>query len=715
MEFFKFYYRRKLQVTLQGEHSECGLAVVNMILNFNDYNTKLMDLRSEYGVPRGGLTLKNMYTILQDYGFKNRALKVSGEEAIAKIPTPAIAFWEQNHYVVIVEVRRTKVLIADPSSGKMWMPIDDFMAKFSNVILYSEKIGDKKNIKSVNDEHYIIKLLKSNFKNDVLWLFIYTFLLQLLLLTLPIGMKYVVDGISSGVTFNPLVLVSLTVMIAASLYFVFEQRSVVMARFQRNFDHEIMSDFVGNLLNMPIEYFETRSTGELVFRSNLNVYIRQLISQRAISIFVDAFFLVIYVIVMVIYSIKLSFITFGFSGIIVAVMIYNSQSVKKYVEQETRIQGEVQKIVSESIKGIETIKSLDKTTQFFENWHEAFEKQLDTTFKKDLFLAKNGNIPDIIQNVLPLVLVISSVFFLKNDNITIGTVVAFLSLVGLFLKPLVGLTSLYNDFLVLKVYLDKLSEILNTRMVEGHSVEGVEEALQIKIDDVSFSKSVFEKDILSGINLTINAGDKIAVVGKSGSGKSTLLKVIKGMIKPTQGDVSYLHSGGIVRNPKILLINQQTDVFNVSVKKNVVLDFHKKSEPLDIDRLESVLESSDMMSTLQYMPSRWETIVSENGKNFSGGQRQKMAMGRVFYSTNGTVLLDEPTSAMDNLSERKVLKGLLEEDKTVVMVAHRLRTVMNFNRIIVLDQGRIVGDGTHKTLIKDNAIYKSLYEAEDQG
>ena len=198
-------------------------------------------------------------------------------------------------------------------------------------------------------------------------------------------MKYVVDGISSGVTFNPLVLVSLTVMIAASLYFVFEQRSVVMARFQRNFDHEIMSDFVGNLLNMPIEYFETRSTGELVFRSNLNVYIRQLISQRAISIFVDAFFLVIYVIVMVIYSIKLSFITFGFSGILVGVMIYNSQSVKKYVEQETRIQGEVQKIVSESIKGIETIKSLDKTTQFFENWHEAFEKQLDTTFKKDYF------------------------------------------------------------------------------------------------------------------------------------------------------------------------------------------------------------------------------------------------------------------------------------------------------------------------------------------
>ncbi|MFW6772637.1 cysteine peptidase family C39 domain-containing protein [Weissella cibaria] len=110
MEFFKFYYRRKLQVTLQGEHSECGLAVVNMILNFNDYNTKLMDLRSEYGVPRGGLTLKNMYTILQDYGFKNRALKVSGEEAIAKIPTPAIAFWEQNHYVVIVEVRRTALM-----------------------------------------------------------------------------------------------------------------------------------------------------------------------------------------------------------------------------------------------------------------------------------------------------------------------------------------------------------------------------------------------------------------------------------------------------------------------------------------------------------------------------------------------------------------------------------------------------------------------------
>ncbi|EGO7925005.1 ATP-binding cassette domain-containing protein, partial [Enterococcus faecalis] len=322
--------------------------------------------------------------------------------------------------------------------------------------------------------------------------------------------------------------------------------------------------------------------------------------------------------------------------------------------------------------------------------------------------------------VMPALFLIIGIKLIINNSLSLGSLIGFVSIVTMVMKPILSLVSSYNDFLLLNVYFQKLSEVLTYEEKNNFNNKignvGKEEFIY-RVNNVYYTISVFEKNILNGISFDIRKGDKVAIVGRSGSGKSTLLKLLAGLLQPSNGEIlyeGYPLSNNSNNRRNIFYVNQNTHIFNETIEKNISLEFKPNSSINEKKRLKESMNKSKMDEVLLGIPQYEKTIVSENGSNFSGGQRQKIALARAFYSNVNTLLLDEPTSAMDNISEFEVFSNLLDEKRTVITVAHRISTVKNFDKIILMDNGEIVCIGKHEDLIENSELYRSLYYKKQQ-
>ncbi|EGO2735915.1 peptidase domain-containing ABC transporter, partial [Enterococcus faecalis] len=569
-------------------------------------------------------------------------------------------------------------------------------------------------------QFFLKSFIFTKFKRYFFSLIILSFVSQLLLLLIPIATKYSIDNIRSFQEIPTYILLLILTSFFSVLYLVQYLKSSVVAEFQYEFDFKLMFSYIDKLFSMPLMYFSNRSTGELVFRANLNIYIRQILSQKVITTLIDSLFLGIYLFLMVNYSILLTIIALVLISLIAFLSIINSHTIKRFVDKEIMEQGNVQRIITEAIEGIETIKSANAEKSFLLNWKNMFTSQLLITKNKNRYIAIFGILPEIIQSVMPALFLIIGIKLIINNSLSLGSLIGFVSIVTMVMKPILSLVSSYNDFLLLNVYFQKLSEVLTYEEKNNFNNKignvGKEEFIY-RVNNVYYTISVFEKNILNGISFDIRKGDKVAIVGRSGSGKSTLLKLLAGLLQPSNGEIlyeGYPLSNNSNNRRNIFYVNQNTHIFNETIEKNISLEFKPNSSINEKKRLKESMNKSKMDEVLLGIPQYEKTIVSENGSNFSGGQRQKIALARAFYSNVNTLLLDEPTSAMDNISEFEVFSNLLDEKRTVITVAHRISTVKNFDKIILMDNGEIVCIGKHEDLIENSELYRSLYYKKQQ-
>ncbi|EKZ0422875.1 peptidase domain-containing ABC transporter, partial [Enterococcus faecalis] len=569
-------------------------------------------------------------------------------------------------------------------------------------------------------QFFLKSFIFTKFKRYFFSLIILSFVSQLLLLLIPIATKYSIDNIRSFQEIPTYVLLLILTSFFSVLYVVQYLKSSVVAEFQYEFDFKLMFSYIDKLFSMPLMYFSNRSTGELVFRANLNIYIRQILSQKVITTLIDSLFLGIYLFLMVNYSILLTIIALVLISLIAFLSIINSHTIKRFVDKEIMEQGNVQRIITEAIEGIETIKSANAEKSFLLNWKNMFTSQLLITKNKNRYIAIFGILPEIIQSVMPALFLIIGIKLIINNSLSLGSLIGFVSIVTMVMKPILSLVSSYNDFLLLNVYFQKLSEVLTYEEKNDFNNKkgnvGKEEFIY-RVNNVYYTISVFEKNILNGISFDIRKGDKVAIVGRSGSGKSTLLKLLAGLLQPSNGEIlyeGYPLSNNSNNRRNIFYVNQNAHIFNETIEKNISLEFKPNSSINEKKRLKESMSKSKMDEVLLGIPQYEKTIVSENGSNFSGGQRQKIALARAFYSNVNTLLLDEPTSAMDNISEFEVFSNLLDEKRTVITVAHRISTVRNFDKIILMDNGEIVCIGKHEDLIENSELYRSLYYKKQQ-
>ncbi|OPD49249.1 peptidase domain-containing ABC transporter [Bacillus thuringiensis] len=703
----------KIHFQQQSEHSECGLACAAMIVDYYVKKTKLSILRKEYGVPNGGYNLHQLSIILKDNGLVSKAVKVNAD-SVYNLPTPFIAYWNNKHFVVVEKVSRNTFYIADPALGKIRVGINEFRNQFSNIaLIVTEGKMRKLRLPKLNEK--ILNCFKDN-KMLLGKTFIISLVMQCLSLMIPYLVQYVIDqkNIYSHSKSFPIIGVSILVFLA---YFLTNMARIRMITvLQTTFDKDLLSSTIDHLLKLPYSFFVNRSKGELIYRINSNTYIRQILTDNGISLAVNAIFFFLYLGIMFSFNKVLTLVTLSIAFILCIVSVVNAKVNRKIYQNQMVVLTKAQDIINELINNIFTIKSTNSQKNIFNQWHSNFSSQIELERKKAKYSSYLVNIPQTIQTFYPLIIFVIGLLLSMNSTVTIGNVVAFSVLGVAFLSPILSIMNSYNQLEMVKVYLDRLVDILDTPAESELFGQEVLSDLKgrLTLNNVSYKYSKFSNNAVSDIILDIEAKENVAIVGTSGSGKSTVLKLLSCLYQPTEGTVYYdskettnLDIDSI--REKIGVVLQENVLFNGSLRDNITMGRNFSDE-----EVWECIDGTRLTELVKQFPLGLETNISESGQNLSGGQRQKISIARTIISKPKAIFLDEPTSALDNISEKSVMETLFKLDATLIVVAHRLSTIENFDKIIVMHEGKVVGIGSHKQLLKENIYYQKLYQINEE-
>lgn len=699
----------KIRFQQQSEHSECGLACVAMLIDYFSENMRLTHLRQKYGVPNGGYNFAQLTLIFSDYNISTRCIHVDYDR-IRSVPTPCIAFWKESHFVIIERVDRKKYYIVDPALGRFCLNEEEFKECFSKAILYIDRKYSKKR-NTFGIFNYYFKNLLKHFK-IVFSVLVISFSVQLLALSIPYIIRSIIDDPMMWKALDHSIL-GLTLIIISFLYFGTNYIKIkLIAKLQTTIDRDLVTTVVKHLLDLPYSYFTNRNKGDLVYTLNSNSYIRQILIDQVIELIINFVFALLYLIAMFLINTTLTFVTLIIVVLISGSLFINSFYNKKLTQNEITALSNSQNNINEMINNILTIKSTASKDNIFKNWVNNFEEQLYYEVKRANYSSIFINFSHSVQVLYTLIIYIVGIQLNQAGvELTLGSIVGFVSIGVSFISPLISILSSYNQIFSISIYVNRLLDVLETPiealLFGDYRVENLSGL--IEINNLSFRYSKFSSDVLDNISFNIQEGEKIAIIGESGSGKSTLLKLLSGFYKPSSGEILFdkhpIDKFDIESfREKIGVVLQEDRLFSGTLRENITL-----GRPISDKEIWNIMLGSGLIDLVNSFPLGLDTIISENGNNLSGGQRQKISLIRTLISKPSIIFLDEPTSSMDVLSEKQMMELIFKINCTVVVISHRISLVDKFYKILIVRNGKIEGFDSHSRLIKNCPYYNSLY------
>ena len=704
---------KKVPYIEQMHHSECGLSSLAMILNYYGHCIFLSELREIYGVSKGGTSLYQITKIAENYNLDVEGYRVIAED-LKGVKLPAIVHWENKHYVVLERINNKKAIIVDPAQGRMSIPFKEFESKYSGIALTLNPNENFQLRKGTSHVRYFLNYILKNKKLIATIIFI-SLIAQVVTLGVPQLIQWMTDTLFVREKEDLLSLVGYSILLLFSGYFVFTGlRGILIAKLQTAVDKLLMTDFIGKLLKLTYSFFENRSTGELLFRANSNVYIRQILSTKVITVFIDVVLLISYIAMMATYSLILTGIVLFLGVVIFSTLIISTKISRKLAEKEISHQARGQSILSETLNGIGDVKVMGMEKNVFDQWQKVFKQQIKYAERRSIWTMFINTIATTLQFILPVLLLWLSGKALINGSMSLGMVLAFNALSTAFMAPIISLGNSYGELIYLGSYIQKLYDVMTgTEEKQGEVQESLSLKGEIELKNVFYKHNFFSDYSLKNISFKVSPGERVAVVGASGSGKSTLVKILLGLYKPTDGDlyvdgksINEYELGQLRQNMGVVF--QEARLFNKTIYENIALA--KEDMPLE----EAVVAAyrANIHEEIMKLPLNYHTTVSEFGINFSGGQRQRIILARALAQNSSILILDEATSALDTVSENKISEYLKTLESTQILIAHRLSTVRDVDRIIVMDKGEIVEIGNHQELLNKKGYYYRLYTTQ---
>ncbi|MCU4969223.1 peptidase domain-containing ABC transporter [Bacillus toyonensis] len=706
-------YKKKVKFIEQMESVECGLACFAMIADFYSVKVSLNDLRNLYPAPREGFSFLNLQEIAENYSFNVDAYEVSIEE-LKHIALPCIIQWGNNHFVVLEEINKNYNIIVDPNRGKIKIKQEDFEKKYSGFALAFEFLATaKNNVVKEKQESIILKYFNQH-KGMFFALVLISIVIQGLMTVIPLSTKWVTDNaftngdISKLDTFGWLMVIFSFSFICMSIL-----RGVCIAILQKSLDSSIMNDFMKKMFYLPYSFFDNRSSGDLLFRANSAVFIRDIISTTMITIFIDLLLIVTYTVVMINFSVQLTLLLFLLSIVLAVMLFVTSNIVRKMTKKNIQDKINTQSVLTENMYNIVDIKSLGLEKKRLSLWSNNFAKELVSSKKLNIFQAVIHTITGFFQVTIPLLILWVGGHYLLKGEITLGTLIAFSSIAGSYITPIISISNNYTELISLESYFSRIRDVLRSKdeqekesvQVKNKSIKG-----DIEFENVFFKYNRFSDYTLKELNFTIKQGEKVAIVGPSGSGKSSISKLLLALYKVSEGRI-LINNQDIndydyySLRTSIGTVLQESKLFSGSISDNISMskDSHDDFKVIDAAEKAGILE--DIMN----FPMGFETIISESGNNFSGGQRQRLLIARALYQEPSAIIFDEATSHLDFFTERHIENTLKQLHITQIIIAHRLRTIQNADKIIYLENGSIKEIGTHEQLLENKSYYYNLY------
>ncbi|MBO4799860.1 MAG: NHLP family bacteriocin export ABC transporter peptidase/permease/ATPase subunit [Lachnospiraceae bacterium] len=708
----------KVPVVMQMEALECGAASLCMVLAYYNKWIPLEQARLDCGVSRDGSNAFNVLKAAENYGMEAAGYKLEPEELFEDGMFPCIVHWEFNHFVVCDGIKGDRVYLNDPAKGSYSVTREVFDDAFTGIVLMMEPGEDFQpggKPKSVKD--FVIKRLAGT---GVAFAFVViTTVISSLMGILNAGFTRVFyDQLLQGRNmdwvfpfFIGLGIITLVEIVTAWV------QAIYSLRINGKMDAVGNSTFMWKILHLPMEFFTQRLAGDIQGRQASNASIASTVVNTVAPLFLNTAMMFFYLIVMIRHSIVLTCIGLLSVAVNAAVSKFISNKRINITRVMMRDQGKLSAATVGAVDMIETIKASGAENGYFEKW-SGYQASVNTQTvrfqKQDTVL---GFIPGMVSGILDTLVLCLGILYTLQGNFTVGMITAFQGFMNSFTAPASMLISAGQVIQEMKTSMERIEDVMEYPDDPAFNREEATEYSKLSgtlsMKNVTFGYSRLADPLITDFNLEIKTGQRVAFVGPSGCGKSTLSKLISGLYAPWSGEI--LFDGKpidtIDRNiftGSVAVVDQDIILFEDSISGNI------KMWDSSIEDFEMIMAARDakIHDDIMERQGGYQYKITEGGKDFSGGQRQRLEIARVLAQDPTMIIMDEATSALDARTEYEVVKSIKDRGITCIVIAHRLSTIRDCDEIIVLDHGKVVERGTHEELMKLDGTYKTLVTSE---
>jgi NHLM bacteriocin system ABC transporter peptidase/ATP-binding protein len=711
--------RTKVPTILQMEAVECGAAALAMILASHDRWIPLEELRVQCGVSRDGSKASNLVKGARQLGLVARGFKHDQVEDLYQLEYPVILFWNFNHFVVLEGFDDGKAWINDPAQGPRAVPLDELDGAFSGIVLTFQPGPD---FEPGGHRPSMLNALRRRLagsESALTFLVICGLFLVVPGLVVPTFTRVFIDEVlvsGRGSLLRPLILgmtVTALLMMALTRY-----QEYYLLRLETKLALTTSARFFHHVLRLPVTYFAQRYAGEIGSRVMINDKVAQLLSGRLATTILDCVLVVFYATLMFFYDVTMTAVGIGLSLLNIAAIQLVSKRRTDAVRRLLQEDGKLTGTAMNGLGSIETLKASGGESEFFARWAGYQAKALRA--EQDLMQVSQqiGVVPGLVQTLITGAVLFLGSAKVMNGELSIGMLVAYQTLMASFTRPLGTLVSFASSIQELRGDMSRLDDVLNHRRDPQYERgERGEESgtAKLKLDgkielrDVTFGYNPVEAPLIEGFNLTVEPGQRVALVGTSGSGKSTISKLVAGLYEPWNGEVLFddvprtqLPHGLIVNS--VAAVDQDIFLFGGTVRDNVTM----WDSTIPVSRMTSAAKDAVIDDVIETRDGGYGSTVEEGGGNFSGGQRQRLEIARALVADPTILILDEATSALDPTTEQRIDEHLRRRGCTCLIIAHRLSTIRDCDEIVVMDHGRIVQRGTHEQMGGVEGPYATL-------
>lgn len=709
--------RVKTPTVLQMEAVECGAAALAILMSYYGLIKPLEELRISCGVSRDGSKASNVVKAARRYGFEAKGL-MREPETLRKMMFPAIVFWNFNHFLVVEGFKNGKVYLNDPASGPRVVTEEEFDQSFTGVVL---DIKPGPDFKPGGARPSMIAALYRRASGSKL-AFIYLVIAGLGLvipgLLTPIFTKIFVDEYLVGKLdswIKPLLLgMFITLLLRAGLTWL---KEYYLMRFESKLSVAESGKFLWHVLHLPVVFYGQRSAGEISGRVAINDRVAKLISRDLASAALDFIVIFFYALLMLFYDVFLTAIGFLTAILNMIVLKYVSKA-RKDASQKLRM--DAGKMLGTSMNGlivIETLKASGGESDFFSQWSGYQAKVVNAIQEMGASSITLQVLPALLMGLNTVLILSFGGLRVMDGHLTMGALVAFQSLMQSFLAPVNNLVGLGGKLQELSGDMNRLDDVLKYERDKALDASGVspDGAGKTKLDgelelrDITFGYSSLEGPLIKNFSLRMKPGARVALVGSSGCGKSTIAKLVMGLYEPWEGEILFdgKKRAEIDRHVMInslSMVDQDINMFEGTLRDNLTM-WDRTIANNELLRAAKDACIHDMIAGRRL---GYDSEVTEGGKNFSGGQRQRLEIARALVTNPRIVVFDEATSALDPVTEMIVDDNLRRRGCTCLIVAHRLSTIRDCDEIIVLHKGTVVQRGTHDELKDQPGLYADL-------
>ncbi len=712
-------FRRRVPVVNQLTASECGAACLAMILGYHGRGTTVSECRPFCEGGRDGVSAQAIASAAARFGLEVKAYSLEPED-LDGVPLPAIAHWGFNHFVVVESLAPGGVSVVDPSKGRQRLPAEAFGEHFTGVVLTFEPGPAFERGRARGGglwRGYVKSILKMEGAAGLFAQVVAaSVLIQVLALALPLFTQMLVDRVLPSGRGGLLHVLGLGIAaILAAHVVVSYLRESVLLYLRGRLDAHLMVAFVKHLLSLPFRFFQQRASGDLLMRLESSTLIRETVTGNALSVLLDAGFMLTYVVVLLALKPTFGLLVLALGGVQFLTLALTGRRVRTLMQSEIAANAAEQSYAVEMLRGIATVKACGVEDGVLERWSGLFYDSLRLSVRRGHLSLATSTVTGMLQRFSPLIVLWAGASAVLEGGLTVGTMLAINAVAMYVLSPISALVERGQQLQLVRAHLDRLNDVMAAapeRPATGPAAP-VELSGRIQVEGLEFAYDRESPPVLRDVSFSVEPGRTLAVIGPTGSGKSTLALLLLGLYEPTRGTVRYdgVPLGDLDRRGlrgRLGAVLQDSFSFSASIRQNIALaDPHARlGQVVDAARAARIHEQ------VEKMPMGYETPVGEGALSLSGGERQRMALARALLHHPRILILDEATSHLDVQTEQEIHRNLDALRCTKVVIAHRLTTVRNADEILVMEQGRVVERGTHAELLGRDGRYAEMIRTQ---